>query len=246
MKNLRQKIVAMAAVVAVSGLMMASVAGAADKLMVKDATGANNVFKVDDTGVVTAGKLGMGTTAPEVSIHAAETTTAASRGILTAQHNDGIHAPYLLFRKSRGTSPIVTSGNLTAKVALGDYTASLDAQGWDGYNYLNAAGAAFVVDGDVVTGDPSITPVGLATYPGRVPTAFVILTGNKTGAISANGRGERFRIASDGRLRLSNQPAAPANNATCTAGDMILDAPNGFLYLCVATNSWKRTTFVAY
>lgn len=74
MKNLRQKIVAMAAVVAVSGLMMASVAGAADKLIVKDAAGTTNVFVVDDTGMITGKKIGMGTSTPQAPIHLNLTT----------------------------------------------------------------------------------------------------------------------------------------------------------------------------
>jgi len=227
---------------------LAAPAMAADKLIVKNAAGTADVFKVGDTGIVNAGKIGLGVTTPEVSLHAAETTTSASRGLLTAQHNDGAQASYVLFRKSRGTNPnlVPQTLNAGAMVLTNDFIASLDAQGWDGYNYVNSAGAAFQVDGTVVQGDPVITPTGLATYPGRVPMAFVVLTGNKTGTLAANGRGERFRITSDGRMRLSNQPAAPANNATCTVGDMILDAPNGFLYLCTATNSWKRTSFAAY
>ena len=66
-----------------------------------------------------------------------------------------------------------------------------------------------------------------------------------TTANGATARAERLRIAGDGRLRLSNQPAAPVSGSTaCTAGDMILDAANGFLYLCTVTgNTWKKAKF---
>ncbi len=74
MKSLRKKMLAMAAVVAVSGLMMASVAGAVDKLLVKDAAGTNNVFTVDDAGVVTGKKIGVGTSTPQSPIHLNLTT----------------------------------------------------------------------------------------------------------------------------------------------------------------------------
>ncbi len=225
---------------------LAAPAMAADKLIVKNAGGTADVFKVDDTGVGIATKMGFGVTNPEVTVHAAETQTGA-RGFLSAQHNDGAHAPYMLFRKSRGTNPnlVANTFNAAGKVQLGDYTGSLDAQGWDGYNYLNAAGAAFVVDATPTEGAVAAN-TALGTYPGRIPTAYVVLTGNKTGNLAAFGRAERFRVASDGRLRLSNQPAAPANNATCTAGDLILDATNGHLYLCTSANSWKRASFAAY
>ncbi|ABQ27972.1 hypothetical protein [Geotalea uraniireducens] len=51
MKSLRKRILAMASVVAVSGLMMASVAGAADKLIVKHATNVANAMDVTDAGL---------------------------------------------------------------------------------------------------------------------------------------------------------------------------------------------------
>jgi hypothetical protein len=58
-------------------------------------------------------------------------------------------------------------------------------------------------------------------------------------------RNEKLRINGDGSIRLSNQPAPPVSGTTaCTAGDMILDAPGGFLYLCTVTgNTWKKATF---
>lgn len=65
MKSLRKRILAMAAVVAVSGLMMASVAGAADKLIVLDnvTPTPNSVFKVTTTGT-SGGLAGVNIAAP--------------------------------------------------------------------------------------------------------------------------------------------------------------------------------------
>jgi len=229
---------------------LAAPAMAADKLVVKGTDGTTTVFKVDDGGVAAGVKIGFNVANPEVTVHSAETQTGA-RGFLTAQHNNGAHAAFMLFRKSRGTNTnlVPNTYDAAAKVILGDFPGSLDAQAWDGYNYLGSAGAAFTVDvapteGAVSTGYAG--GVNDVNYPGRVPMAYVVYTGKKGGSLATNGRGERFRIASDGRLRLSNQPTAPANNATCTVGDIILDAPNAFLYLCTATNSWKRTSFAAY
>lgn len=67
-----------------------------------------------------------------------------------------------------------------------------------------------------------------------------------TAATVAGGPLERICITSDGRTRYSNQLSAPANNAACTVGDTVMDAANGFMYLCTATNSWKRATFSSY
>ena len=237
-----------------AGLLAVALAGsaqAATMFAVQNSTGTQDMAAISDAGdiaaqgTITAAKIGVNVATPDSGLAVAETTTNAVRGIISSQHNDGIQAAYILFRKSRGTSTAVAPGAFAAMVKTGDYTGSLDASGWDGYNYLNGAGAAFLVDGPVVQGDPTITPQGLATYPGRVPTAFVVLTGNKTGSLAASGRGERFRVASDGRLRISNQPAAPVSGTTaCTAGDLILDAANASLYLCTAApNTWKKATF---
>jgi hypothetical protein len=244
MKKICKVILAAAAVVALAAPAMAT-----DKLIIKDPAGTTTVFKVDDTGVAAGKKIGFNVLNPEVTVHSAETQTGA-RGFLTAQHNDGAHAAFMLFRKSRGTNTNLVPNTFdnAAKVIQGDFPGSLDAQAWDGYNYLGSAGAAFTVDGTPVQGAVSTGyPSGLndVNYPGRIPMAYVVYTGTKGGSLATNGRGERFRIASDGRLRLSNQPAAPVSGTTaCTAGDMILDAPNGFLYLCTVTgNTWKKATF---
>jgi len=265
MKKICKVILAAAAMVALAAPAMA----ANDKLIVKNSGGVGTAFKVDDAGTVTVrnaadtadvftikntgvaagAKLGFNVANPEVTVHAAETQTGA-RGFLTAQHNDGAHAAYMLFRKSRGTNTNLVPNTFdnAAKVILGDFPGSLDAQAWDGYNYLGSAGAAFMVDGTPVQGAVSTgyaSGLNDAAYPGRIPMAYVVYTGQKGGPLATNGRGERFRIASDGRMRLSNQPAAPVSGTTaCTVGDMILDAPNGFLYLCTVTgNTWKKATF---
>lgn len=84
MKSLRKKILAMASVVALSGLMMASVAQA-DKLIVKD-TGGNNKFVVTDTGLV-----GVGTATPTGgSLHVVATDTPALSDSLGNTSNAGM------------------------------------------------------------------------------------------------------------------------------------------------------------
>lgn len=60
---------------------------------------------------------------------------------------------------------------------------------------------------------------------------------------------EKFRIQGAGNVRFSNQPAAPANNAAGTVGDMIVDAAGGFIYFCTGlggTNNWKRIALSAF
>ncbi len=220
---MRKMMKAIAAVLAVSALMAGSAFGA-EKLAVKDTLGSTTVFAVDELGTATAKKIGVGTTNPISAIHAMETSsTDAFRGILSAQHSTGPQAAQIQFRKSYGTESVPLA------VANGAYIGAFDTQAYDGSAYLNPAAFGFAVDNTVSTGS--------------VPTAFTVFTGYKIGN---PGRAERFRVASDGRLRLSNQPAAPAMTSACTAGDLILDAPGAALYLCTASGAWRKATFTTY
>ena len=108
MKSLRTRILAMASVVAVSGLMMASVSGAADKLIVKDSSGANTVFKVDDAGLTSGiiGKFGVGTTTPASTFTVQDTVGVGSRGIAAYQLTNDTFAAQVDFRKAKGL-PVV-------------------------------------------------------------------------------------------------------------------------------------------
>ncbi|TWJ33052.1 hypothetical protein [Geobacter argillaceus] len=217
-------------------LSIASTASAVDKLIVNNSTG-TPVFKVDDAGNVTGPNMvfnnstktfGFGTLNPLSALHLTESapTAGLTRGLTIAQHTTDIAAAVIAINRSRGLE--ATPSNLQN----GDNIAAFHAKPYDATNlsgnwYMPTASFIFGVDG--------------ATSNGVAPTAMSFWTGS-----NAATRLERFRITSDGRLRISNQPAAPASNAPCTVGDMILSPSTGFLYLCTATNSWMRTAFTAY
>lgn len=237
---------------AVAVAALAAPAMAADKLIVQNAAGTANVFKVDDTGYVTATganfgtgiitgagmvfnntlkRFGYGTTNP---LTAMQITTDepdsgnASRGLTLAQHGTNVAASVIAINRSRGTEAIPSN------LAQGDNIAAFHAKPYDALNlagnwYMPTATFAFMVDG--------------ATSNGVAPTAMQFFTGS-----NAATRTEKFRIASDGRLRISNQPAAPASTTACTIGDLIFDVASGYLYLCSSATSpyWKRATFAAY
>lgn len=212
MKSLRKRILAMASVVAVSGLMMASVAGAADKLIVKDATGTTTVFKVDDTGSTTATKLGVGTTNPQTPFHNADSSTLALRGVMVAQHNDGAQAASIMFRKSRGTEAVPT------QLILSDYIGLFQAQYWNGVNYDRAAQFGFRNDG--VAGITGPVVAGSTT----MPQAIMFYTGASTQAGDPNILAERLRISSTGNIVAGNGGGAATTDLPPTA-------TNGFLYI---------------
>ena len=233
MKSLRKKILAMASVVAVSGLMMASVAGAADKLIVKDATGTNTVFKVQDDGSFSAGtafsydatnkKFGSGLTAghlPESTFHLVDLQNVSSRGLIVAQHNNAANAANLIFRKSWGDdlNP--------APVTTGTYVGTFHGNAYDGAAYQTSASIAFFVDGPVQSSNPG---------PGKVPMAIIFYTGEATAAgAGVNQKVERARLNSVGnfgigttaptsKLQVVGLPVY-ANNALAVAGGLTAGA----------------------
>ncbi|SNB46633.1 hypothetical protein [Geobacter sp. DSM 9736] len=235
---------------ALSALVMASQAMAAPKLVVKDnLTPANDVFVVEDTGDFqvpgsfkfnnTSNFLGIGIDTPTAAFHVNYKTASApfllereldNSGAVSltadnyaAANGGSLVGSGMLFRFSKGTK------SSPSNVANGDRLGFLTFGGMAGGAMRHTAAINALVDAG------TISSTSLPTYIEFATTA--------NGSVS---RLERLRIAGDGRIRLSNQPAAPANNAACTTGDMILDAPNGFLYLCTGTNSWKRTSFAAY
>lgn len=234
---MRKMITSIAAILAVSALMVGA-ASAADKLVVKGTDGTTDVFKVADDGQITAAnltfkpatkKFGFGTTDPKTSLHIVELSSPFDRGLTIGQHDASTAAAVINIKKSGGTD---ASPSLTPS---GANVAAFHAQVYDGNTTIANANGFSANASFFFFAEPGTYGVG------NIPTGIRFETG-----ISQTLRKERVRITSDGRLRLSNQPTAPANNAACTVGDMILDAPNGFLYLCTATDSWKRTSFTAY
>jgi len=124
------------------------------------------------------GRIGVGTTNPLAQVHAVDSkgtsTPSTYRGILSAEHNDGVHAPLMIFKKSRGTESTPTS------VQKDDYIGVFQAFAYDGSSYnLPVAQFGFRVDGDVSSK--------------TIPTGFFIETG-------APARTERLRISSTGNV----------------------------------------------
>jgi len=211
---------------------LAAPAMAANKLIVRNATNTADVFTVDDTGAInntifmtTDGKVGFGgipTNAFDVfKVFPGQSPTNLVTTITTIA-DQGRYT----FRRANGTLATPTA------LLVNQNIANLNFRGHNGTDW-NAAASA----GIVVQADETFTPT-----TGAARMMFF----TQSSGVTPTGGTERLRISADGRLRISGQPAAPANNATCTTGDLILDAAGGFLYLCTGTNSWKRTAFSTY
>jgi len=229
------------------GILAVALAGSAQAtttmFAVQNSTPAD-VFAVADDGQVTANgltfkpatkKFGFGTTNPLSTLHVVDTAASFDRGLTIQQAVPGAAAAVINIKKSSGTE---ASPGFPAPVT-GSNVAAIHGQVWDGN--VNANTGGYVATASIFW---ATEPAASYTL-NNIPTYIALATGNGDASASLP-KTERFRITSDGRMRLYNQPAAPANNATCTQGDMILDAANANLYLCASTNSWRKLTFATY
>lgn len=168
--------------------------------------------------------------------------TVADTGAVTATQLDTVKTwPGKLTTNLLGTYTSYGDGSrLTVRSAMG--TASIPLPSTAGLlGNVNFRGYGNTKFSDAALG--VISGVAEAAFTdSSQPTSLTF----GTTAVNTVAATEKLRIAGDGRLRLSNQPSAPANNAACTTGELILDAANGYLYLCTATNTWKRTVFSSY
>ena len=129
-------------------------ASAVDKLIVKDASGVNTVFVVNDLG-----QVGARTATPQATLHVVDNVTG-TRGLLSAQHSTDNGAAVFIARKSRGTEAAQTA------VATSDYVAAFHGQGYDGSAYQTTGTLNFIIDG--------------AVSPGNLPMAILLSTGTTT------------------------------------------------------------------
>lgn len=214
-------------------VVLAVPAMAADKLVVKNSAGTADVFKVDDSGSITAagvfkfdpvgGKVGFASANPLSSFHMVDTSTSTARGLIVAQHNGdtvtwstGFHAANINLRKSRGieTDPKAVQWNATDG---GDYIATIHAQAYDGAAYQNGASFAYRIDGPVTANS---TPTALFVYTGdRAPNKLV-----------------NFKVMSNGNVGIGMHLATPtsklqvvglptyADNAAATAAGLTAGA----------------------
>lgn len=258
MKSLRKRILAMASMVALSGLMMASVAGAADKLMVMDPTGATQVFKVTDQGVVGAyamdnsttpptplAKLGVGTLAPASTLTVVDEKAGGSRGLAVGEYESTTNAAMLVFRKSRGNYAV------PGIVSQNDYVGAFHGQAWDGASWQTDATINYFIDGPVSTG--------------VVPMSLLLSTGS-TGSVGTNPKTARVNIGSNGKISMGygttpatisgtgvlhmhadtvrlDTPRTPATGSACNTGEISWD--DSYVYVCTSTG-WKRSGLTAY
>lgn len=225
MRNMFKGIATVAALTA----LMATSATAADKLVVKDASGTNPVFKVDDAGgiqvndttgtpqvvLTNTGRIGLGGNAnPTVAIHAKGPDVYKTQAIMhmdSATPNANGGGGFIAYHNNNGQLP--NSGDRLGYFLFGSINPS------DGLA-RNGAGIAARAEG--------------AWIPTSTPSYFTF----ETTPTGATGRTEKLRITSAGNI-------VAGNGGGAASGDLATSATNGFLYIPTVAGALTSCASVA-
>jgi hypothetical protein len=115
--------------------LVAMPSGAAGAIQYADGSGG---LDSDPNIVVSGGNVGIGTTTPEAKLVTVDTGTAAHRGIVASQYNDGIQGALFIGKKARGSLSSPTA------IKNGDFLMALQSMGHTGTGFsvpMIAAGA---------------------------------------------------------------------------------------------------------
>jgi len=266
---LRKLCVTIASAAALSALVMVSVAGAADKLIVNN-SGGSAVFKVDDTGTVIGNKLGMGTTTPQAPLHLNLPTVLGVTPLVgTALYNVSTgfalstqdNSPAADFTVADGTGTAGYRGTLRGVRSRGslqspsipltdDYVFSVLGGVYTGGRVWNAADISMKVDGSVSEGasppDTVSSPVRITfntrPYGWNWYERMTIKSDGKVG-IGATAPTALLDVNSNG-IRIENPKTPASSTDTCNQGDLSWDA--NYVYVCVAANTWKRSALQSF
>jgi len=229
MKQVVRIILAAAAVAA-----LAVPAMAADKLIVKDALGTSDVFKVTDAGEAIMPKPGVNRSAMMSNPSTTDNFAFVAFSPNASSGKSGM--AFQIIPKSTGFSAAI-------KAQLSVFNTDLIA---DPVNYeflaLRAAGAAYTINAS--TGGTGLArPIDLQMLnitKVRLDTAgnFGIGTTAPTSLLDVNNAASTSGL----RIRSSNTPASMT--ATCNQGDISWDSTG--VYVCVAANSWKKAALGSF
>jgi len=225
MKQVVRIILAAAAVAA-----LAVPAMAADKLIVKNAGGTADVFKVADDGKVflpTSAFTGSNVVFQNAaSINNMASMAAAPDGSLA---NQGVSLQVI---------PRGTGFNASIKSQISVFNTDLNA---DGINYeavvLKAGGARYSIN-SVIGGTGVLRPI---EFQIASSTKLAVATNGFIGVGTATPAVQLDVNAASIRIRTAQ---TPASTAACNAGEFSWDA--NFVYVCTASGVWKRAALGGY
>ena len=90
---------------------------------------------------------------------------------------------------------------------------------------------------------PTITPLKISLANGQTADAIQVNANNSIGGYHVLDGANLFAVDNTGKIRVAS--STPANSSdTCTAGTVTWES--GFIYVCIAANTWNRATLAAW
>ena len=222
----------MATIAALSALVMASQAGAADKLQVKDASG-NVKFDVTDTGAIS-----LGTATPSVKLHIVDTPGTPTDNIETVYTTENPATPTLRYKLNKGgASAWYLKDNSNLEVGRIAYTTP---QGFPGILFQTGAAANL----------NRFDLANFGTFFGLYFNAFGTANGglaiaNTTGNVGIGTTTPAQKLEVVGGIRLNTAAGTPACDSNARGTLWVTQGATDTVQICVQTGSglaWKTIT----
>ena len=198
-------------------------------------------------------RLGIGTATPSSMLHnvstaSSPTTADAPENLILDRYvaNNGVVAPTAILRKARGTSAspsAVQSGDVIGVFGFRGYDGTSFTTGsraflscYSSQNWTSTANGTYFVMGTTANGTTS------GTERLRIDNDGNVLIGTTTNSgynldVNGTARANQFQLSA-----LNTAPAT--STSTGTTGEIRI--VNGFIYVCVATNTWQRATLSTF
>jgi hypothetical protein len=146
--------------------------------------------------------------------------------------------PYLVFQKSRGAS-IGTMATTNINDSLGDIqfkgvdTSNTSQTGAQIFSVQDAAAGASFIRGSLV----------FATDDGAGMSTRMTLSSSGNIGIGTTAPTEKLDISGD-TIRIQAEKTPASATASCDKGEIVWDAD--YVYVCVATDTWKRSMLTTW
>ena len=153
-----------------------------------------------------------------------------------------------------GVSSDGTRGNITNGIAINDSTLLLgDYNGTNTGAYVDwrPGDNSFEIHNGVGSFELSLNRVAIGDFNGEGSEAAVVIDHNGSGSITLGvglstslQLGDGVTSVRGGKFRIQNSQTPASSSATCSTGQIAWDA--SYMYVCVNTNTWKRSALATW
>lgn len=202
------------------------------------------MFSINNGGVQTNAicidgqnkRVGVLVDMPQADLELESDNANNARGLMISQYNDSASTGLMQFRQGRGTRESPAALQVADRIGL------FRSNGYDGSGWVQSAFFGFRVDDTVSTG---VVPAGLVFGTGSTnfgTERMRILSSGEVGINTSTPTATLDVNADVIRLRTSKTPSSATD--TGNAGDIAWDS--NYIYVCVATNTWKRSQLTSW